>query len=63
MSQDATTRPRAAVRAPTTAARPLAVIGLSGPLIAAVLVGALHVLPDTAAISPYSRTISEYALT
>ncbi|WP_420120823.1 DUF998 domain-containing protein [Nakamurella sp.] len=41
----------------------LAATGLLGPLTAALLVGALHVAPPTAAISPVRRTISEYALT
>ena len=45
-----------------TAAR-LAGLGLIGPVVAATLVGALHVLPATAGISPVSRTISEYGLT
>ena len=49
-------------RAGRSAAR-LAAIGLLGPVVAATLVGALHVFPDTAAISPVRRTISEYALT
>lgn len=49
-------------RAARSAAR-LAALGLLGPIVAATLVGALHVLPDTAAISPVRRTISEYALT
>ena len=41
----------------------LAGLGLLGPIVAATLVGALHVLPETASISPVRRTISEYALT
>lgn len=41
----------------------VAVLGLLGPIVAATLVGALHVLPETAGISPVRRTISEYALT
>jgi len=44
-------------------ARMLATLGLLGALTAAVLVGALHVLPETADISPVRSTISEYALT
>ncbi|WP_395728502.1 DUF998 domain-containing protein [Nakamurella sp.] len=44
-----------------TAAR-LAALGLIGPVVAATLVGALHVLPETAGISPVNRTISEYGL-
>jgi hypothetical protein len=43
--------------------RALAALGLLGPLVAAALVGALHVLPETEAISPIRRTLSEYALT
>lgn len=43
--------------------RILAATGICGALIAAVVVGALHLLPGTAEISPVSRTISEYALT
>jgi hypothetical protein len=50
------------VEAGRTAAR-LAALGLIGPVVAATLVGALHVLPETADISPVRRTISEYALT
>jgi hypothetical protein len=45
------------------AADRLARVGLAGPVVAATLVGALHVLPETAEISPVRRTISEYALT
>ena len=44
-------------------ARMLAAIGLAGTLVAAVVIGALHLLPQTAGISPVTRTISEYALT
>lgn len=43
--------------------RVLAAAGIGGAVIAAVLVGALHLLPGTSDISPVSRTISEYALT
>ena len=43
--------------------RLLAVAGIGGAVIAIVLVGALHLLPGTAQISPVQRTISEYALT
>lgn len=46
-----------------SSARRLATLGLFGPLLAATLVGALHVLPETATISPVRRTISEYGLT
>ena len=44
-------------------ARLLAIAGLVGTGIVTVVVGALHVLPQTADISPITRTISEYALT
>jgi hypothetical protein len=44
-------------------ARLFAVLGLGGAALAIVLVGALHLLPGTAQISPVQRTISEYALT
>ena len=44
-------------------ARVLAIVGIAGAATAAVFVGALHLLPETASISPVSRTISEYALT
>lgn len=43
--------------------RLLATGGIAGTLLAVVLVGALHLLPQTAGISPVQRTISEYALT
>ncbi len=43
-------------------ARLLAWLGIGGALTAVVLVGALHVLPETAGIDPVRRTISEYAL-
>ncbi len=44
-------------------ARMLAAIGLAGTLVSAVVIGSLHLLPQTAGISPVTRTISEYALT
>lgn len=44
-------------------ARLFAVLGIAGASLAIVLVGALHLLPGTAQISPVQRTISEYALT
>ncbi len=55
-------------RDPTTpgTARAATVLGIGGigaAAAAVVLVGALHVLPQTASISPVRRTISEYALT
>lgn len=50
------------VRAESAAAARLATLGLIGPVIAATLVGALHVLPETSGISPVNRTISEYGL-
>jgi len=34
----------------------VATLGLIGPVVAGTLVGALHVLPETAGISPVSRT-------
>ena len=43
--------------------RLLAAVGIGGAVLAAVVIGALHLLPGTADISPISRTISEYALT
>lgn len=62
MSEYAAAETATAVPA-ATGARTLAAVGLAGPLLASTLVGALHVLPETAAISPVRRTISEYALT
>lgn len=44
-------------------ARSLAGAGIAGAALAVVLVGALHLMPETASISPVRRTISEYALT
>lgn len=44
-------------------ARSLAAAGIAGALLAVVLVGTLHLLRQTAGISPVRRTISEYALT
>jgi hypothetical protein len=44
-------------------ARLLAAAGIAGTMLAIVLVGALHLVPGTASISPIGRTISEYALT
>jgi uncharacterized protein DUF998 len=43
--------------------RLLALAGMVAVAVTVVLIGALHVLPASAAISPYRRTISEYALT
>lgn len=63
MTADATTGTAVGTATTRPSARRLAALGLLGPAIASVLVGALHVMPDTAGISPYSRTISEYALT
>lgn len=69
MTESAGTAPAAVAATVAAAVRPaspeklLAAVGLLGPLVGAALVGALHVLPATAGISPYSRTISEYALT
>jgi hypothetical protein len=42
--------------------RPLAVLSIAGAVIATVLIGALHLIPPTAWVSPVRRTISEYAL-
>jgi len=44
-------------------ARLLAAAGIAGVAVVIVLVGVLHLLPETSAISPMIRTISEYALT
>ncbi len=38
-------------------------LGLAGAAVVVILIGVLHFLPETAGISPISRTISEYALT
>ncbi len=53
----------AVVESPVAATRLMAGVGIVGVLVAATLVGALHVLPDTSGISPVRRTVSEYALT
>ncbi|MGS0687469.1 DUF998 domain-containing protein [Nakamurella sp. GG22] len=45
------------------AARWLAAAGIGGAVAAVALVGGLHLVPETAGISPVRRTISEYALT
>ena len=45
------------------AAALLAWAGIAGAAIAAVLVGVLHGLPSSAEVSPFRRTLSEYALT
>ena len=47
---------------PTPVNRLLAIAGLGGILAGALLVGVLHVVPPSDAVSPVSRTISEYAL-
>lgn len=57
------TRQRELDQTPDPLSRVLAVAGIAGAAIVVVLVGALHVLPETAGISPVARTISEYALT
>ena len=48
-------------RAPATGARALALAGLAGVALAAVLVGALHVI-EAENVDPVRRTISQYAL-
>lgn len=45
------------------AARLLARSGIVGCWLAALAIGALHLIPPTSEISPVSRTISEYGLT
>ena len=57
------TRQRELDQTPDPLSKVLAVAGIAGAAIVVVLVGALHVLPETAGISPVARTISEYALT
>jgi hypothetical protein len=47
---------------PTPINRLLAIAGLGGILAGVLLVGVLHVVPPSDAVSPVSRTISEYAL-
>lgn len=54
-------RPTAALVVRRT--RLLAIVGIAGTCLAIVLVGALHLVPQTSGISPIDRTISEYALT
>lgn len=46
-----------------TAARLLGLIGIAVTALAALTIGVLHAIPPTSAISPVSRTISEYGLT
>ena len=48
---------------PDPLTRLLAAAGIAGAAIVIVLVGMLHLLPETSGISPIARTISEYALT
>ena len=48
---------------PDPLTRLLAAAGIAGAAIVIVLVGVLHLLPETSGISPIARTISEYALT
>ncbi len=50
------------MRADVRPARLLAYLGIGGALTAIILVGALHILPQTVGIDPVRRTISEYAL-
>ena len=59
---------RTTARAPldardAAAARALAILGLAGLTAAAILIGVLPLLPQTAGISEIRQTISEYALT
>jgi hypothetical protein len=42
--------------------RPLAVLSITGAVIATVLIGALHVTPRAAWVDPVRRPLSEYAL-
>lgn len=56
---DRTTTPEPRLRV----ARWLAAAGIGGAAAAVALVGGLHLVPETAGISPVRRTISEYALT
>jgi hypothetical protein len=46
-----------------SAPRLLAILGTAAIAVAVLIIGALHVVPPTSAISPYRRTISQYALT
>lgn len=62
-STDVAVGQRLSARRALGPARMLAAIGLAGTLVAALVIGALHLLPQTAGISPVTRTISEYALT
>lgn len=62
-SAQLTQRPVAAPRTSTAAARALGLCGIAGVVVVAVSIGALHVLPIGAGVSPVRRTISEYALT
>jgi hypothetical protein len=43
--------------------RLLALVGIGAVAAAVLLLGVLHVIPPSSAISPYRRTISQYALT
>jgi hypothetical protein len=49
--------------AAVTASRLLAILGMAAVGVAVLLLGLLHVVPPTSEISPYERTISQYALT
>jgi hypothetical protein len=46
-----------------SAPRLLAIAGMASVTVGVLLIGALHVVPPTSALSPYQRTISQYALT
>ncbi|MEP6563259.1 MAG: DUF998 domain-containing protein [Nakamurella sp.] len=63
-ADSATTLPSRGPHGPSRElARPLALFGIGGALVAIVGVGLLHVLPETAGVDQVRRTISEYALT
>src|SRR5688572_3833289 len=49
--------------AAVSATRLLAILGTVAVAAAVLLLGLLHVVPPTSEISPYRRTISQYALT
>jgi hypothetical protein len=46
-----------------SAPRLLAILGTAAVAVSVLLLGLLHVVPPTSEISPYRRTISQYALT
>jgi hypothetical protein len=49
--------------APMSPSRLAAILGMVAVGVAVVILGLLHVIPPTSEISPYRRTISQYALT